>query len=51
MGSLTGAVASIVGRSDGNIGGKFGYMLENPFPIRFTYLKRDKASRNTLSQC
>jgi len=32
VGSLTGAVASIVGRSGGNIGGKSGYMLGTPFP-------------------
>ncbi len=30
VGSLTGAVASIVGRPDGNIRGKPGCMLENP---------------------
>ena len=30
VGSLTGAVASKVGRPDGNIRGKPGYMLESP---------------------
>ena len=31
VGSLTGAVASIVGRPDGDIRGKPGCMLESPF--------------------
>jgi len=32
LGSLTGAVSSILGRSNGDVRDELGYMLENPSP-------------------
>lgn len=43
---MAGAVASNVGRSDGNIGGKFGYMLESP-----SYTLAEKASSRWGNMC